>query len=319
MLEPGFERVHDRRAPCRLSGVHLRQLPVDEANLTQLAKPADDARQQRAAGDGRHQVLRVAPSQLLDDLESERLRSFRVVRAQVDVDEAPAIPVRHLRAEPIHIVVIAGDGENRRIEDRGPEQLAGFEVVRDEHAAVDAEPCGMGGDAVRQVAGRGAREHVESELDGARRRHRDDAVLVGERGMVDRVVLDVELVDAEPRGQAIAAHERREAGVEPRSRLAGNRQQLAIAPQIFRPARDLLARQRDRAVVVQRLQWTEAPIAHVGRLRRKEGLAQMTLESQECAHTASVSAMLESSRSEVRRTKSEVRSGKSEIGSKSDG
>ena len=32
--------------------------------------------------------------------------------------------------------------------------------------------------------------------------------------MVDRIVLDVELADAEALGQPVAAHERREAGVE---------------------------------------------------------------------------------------------------------
>ena len=37
---------------------------------------------------------------------------------------------------------------------------------------------------------------VEAELPGARRRHRDDAVLVGQRRMVDRIVLDVELAQA---------------------------------------------------------------------------------------------------------------------------
>ena len=48
-------------------------------------------------------------------------------------------------------------------------------------------------DAVAQVAGRGAAEHGEAELDGARGGDRDDAILVGQRRMVDAVVLDVEL------------------------------------------------------------------------------------------------------------------------------
>ena len=53
MLEPRFERVHDRRAAGGLRGVDARQLAVDEADLAQLAQAADDARQQRAAGDRR--------------------------------------------------------------------------------------------------------------------------------------------------------------------------------------------------------------------------------------------------------------------------
>ncbi len=128
---PCEDRVDDRRAAGRLRRVHLRQVAVDEPDLPQLAKPAHDPRQQRAAGDRRDEVLRITPSKLLDDLEPHRLRAFGVVRAQVDVDEAPAVPIRHLRAQPVHIVVVAGDGENRRPEDGRPEQLPGLEVVRE--------------------------------------------------------------------------------------------------------------------------------------------------------------------------------------------
>jgi hypothetical protein len=39
--------------PAALRRVDARQLAVDEADLAQLAQAADDARQQRAAGDRR--------------------------------------------------------------------------------------------------------------------------------------------------------------------------------------------------------------------------------------------------------------------------
>ena len=131
MLEPRLERVDDRRAAGGLRRMDARQLAVDEADLAQLAQPANDARQQRAAGDRRHQVLRIAPPELLDDLEAHRLRALGVVRPQVDVDESPAVAVADLRAQPVHVVVVAGDGEDRRVEDRRPEQLARLEVVRE--------------------------------------------------------------------------------------------------------------------------------------------------------------------------------------------
>ena len=126
-------------------------------------------------------------------------------------DESPAVAIRHLRAQPVHIVVGAGDGENRRIEDRRSEELAGLEVVGDEDAAFDAEPRRVRRDAVGEVPGRGAGEHLEPQLHRARRRHRDDAILVGQRRMVHRIILDVQLADAEPIGEPIAAHQRREA------------------------------------------------------------------------------------------------------------
>ena len=101
-------------------------------------------------------------------------------------------------------------------------------------------------DAVGEVAGRRARDDLEPELDGARRRHRDDAVLVRQRRVIDGVVLDVELADAEPLRQPRAADERREAGVKTGLRVAGNRQQLTVSPEVFRPPFDNFTRQANR-------------------------------------------------------------------------
>ncbi len=49
--------------------------------------------------------------------------------------------------------------------------------------------------------------------------------------MVDRVVLDVQLADAEPLREPVGAHERREAGVQAGARLALDGQQFAVAPE----------------------------------------------------------------------------------------
>jgi hypothetical protein len=155
-------------------------------------------------------MLRITPPELLGDLEAVRFRAFGVVRPQVDVDESPAVAVRHLRAEPVHVVVRARDREDRRVEDRRSQQLSRFEIVRDEHAALDAEARGVRGHAVREVPGGGAGEHRKSELDGARCGNRDDAVLVRQRRMVHRVVFHVQLADAEPLREPFAPHERRE-------------------------------------------------------------------------------------------------------------
>src|ERR1041385_8123402 len=86
--------------------------------------------------------------------------------------------------------------------------------------------------------------------------------------MIDGVVLDVELFDAQHFAEAMGAHERREAGVEAGLGLAVDRQQLAVAPEIFLARRDLLARERflDRVVVVDDLQRSEAGLAHMERL-----------------------------------------------------
>jgi len=48
--------------------------------------------------------------------------------------------------------------------------------------------------------------------------------------MVDGIILDIELTHAETVGEARGPHERREPGMQSRARLAGDRQQLLIAP-----------------------------------------------------------------------------------------
>src|SRR5216683_860777 len=107
--------------------------------------------------------------------------------------------------------------------------------------------------------------------------------------MVDRIILYVKLADAKAFGKPRAPHERREAGMKSRPRLAGDRQQLAVPPQILRPPRNVFARQRDGRIVVHRLERAQAPIADVDGLGGKRRLAHVTLKSDECGHTASAS------------------------------
>ena len=222
--------------------------PSTRPTVAQLFESLEDARQQRAAGDGRDDVTGEAPAELLGDLEAVGLRALGVVGAQVDVREAPLVLVRHLRAQPVHVVVVAADGDDARPVDAGAGDLAGFEIVGDEDVAGEPEPRGVRGDAAGEVAGRRAGEDREPELDRARRGDRDDAILVGTGRMVDRVVLDVQLADAEPRGEPVGAHERREAGVQAGPRLALDRQQLAIAPEVLRAGSRSAARERPLAI-----------------------------------------------------------------------
>ena len=214
--------------------MNLRQFAFHQSDGAQFAHAARDPRQQRAAGYRRDEMVRILPAELLDDLEAHRLGAFGVVRPQVDVHEAPAVAIGHLRAQPVHVVVVTVDGDDLRTEDRRAEPLARLEVVRDEDAALHAEPRRVRGDRVGQVAGGRAGQHLEAKLLGARGGHRHDAVLVRQRRMIDRVVLDVQLAQPEFLSEARAADERREPGVEAGLRFARNRQQLAIAPEVLR-------------------------------------------------------------------------------------
>src|SRR5262249_15188969 len=106
--------------------------------------------------------------------------------------------------------------------------------------------------------------------------------------MVDRVVLDIELTQTEAIGEPRAADERREPPVKAGLRLAGDRQQLTVAPHVLWPPVDVLPGQPHRRVVVDRLERPETLLADVGRFGGKGRLAQMALQSDERAHTASL-------------------------------
>ena len=84
---------------------------------------------------GQTTCAREAPAELLGDLEAVRLGAFGVVGAQVDVGEAPAVPIGDLRAQPVDVVVVALDGDHAGPVDGRAHHLGGFEVVGDEDVA----------------------------------------------------------------------------------------------------------------------------------------------------------------------------------------
>ena len=69
--------------------------------------------------------------------------------------------------------------------------------------------------------------------------------------------------------------------------LALDGQQLSISPEVLRPLGDEIARQVNCAVIVDCLERPEAAVAHVNRPGGKPRLAQMALQADERAHTAS--------------------------------
>src|SRR4051812_33041316 len=106
--------------------------------------------------------------------------------------------------------------------------------------------------------------------------------------MVDRIVFDIELVEAKALRETRRADKRREPGVESRARLTGNRQQLAITPEIFRTTFDFVPRDLDCVVIVVRLERAQTFLADVQRFGREFRLTQMTLQTEKCAHAVSL-------------------------------
>ena len=124
-FQAGLERADHRRAAGGLGRVDRRQLASTSPTSRSSVNPLRMRGQQRAAGDRRDDVAREAPAELFCNLEAVGLGAFGVVGAQVDVGESPLIPIRDLRAQPVHVVVVATHGDDARLVDRAPVTLPG--------------------------------------------------------------------------------------------------------------------------------------------------------------------------------------------------
>src|SRR5699024_8813187 len=133
-------------------------------------------------GDGDHDLLRQAPTELLGDLVGEGLGAFCVIGAQVDVHKAPSLTDRvtdEFGAETVHVVVIAVDGHHFSAVDGGHDDLGLFQAGRDEHTGVEPGSCGGGTDGPGEVTGGGTGKCGEPERAGGLYGHGDHTVLEG--------------------------------------------------------------------------------------------------------------------------------------------
>src|SRR5207245_9769573 len=126
---------------------------------------------------GRDTVIGKRPAELRGDFVAVGFRAFGIVRAQIDVDEAPVEAVGNLRAEAIDVIVVAVDAHDARAINGRVQYFGGFEIGRDEDADVKALLCGLRGDGVGQVACRGTANGLEAEAARGGQRRADDAVL----------------------------------------------------------------------------------------------------------------------------------------------
>ena len=268
------------RGTSRLRSVNLRQRPLDETHLPQFAEALEDAREERAAGHRRHHVIRKPPSKLLGDFKAHRLRAFCVVRAKVDVGKSPPVTVGNLRAQPVHVVVIALHRDDMRAVDGRAQNLRGLEVVRDEDIARQPESSGVGGHASCEVPGGSAPEYLKTQLDGARGRDRYDPVLVRKRRVVYRIVLEIQLGDSQFPGQPGCANERCISRIEACKWLVGG-EQFQVAPERTGARFNQAPADRfpDRRIVVRHFQRTEASGTNPQRLGRIGRAAEVAGQS----------------------------------------
>src|SRR5262249_34177538 len=144
----------------------------------------------------------------------------------------------------------------------------------------------VGRDRVGEVPGRRARHRVETELTRLVDCDRDDAVLERPRRVADRVVLEVELVKTPRLSEIPRAHQGRQAHVVANQRVAGEGEEVAVAPDAGRARRDAVARQdrADRGIVVLDLEWAEALLADVDGALRDAATALAADEPSDMRH-----------------------------------
>ena len=189
---------------------------LDQADLGKFLVRLVNLGQQRTARHRDHRVPGRAPAELFGDLKTHRLGTFRVVRAQVDVDETPTVLARDLRAQAVDLIIRAMDADDVGAVHQRAEHLAAFQVGGDEHIAFQPGGGGLRGDGVGQVARRGAGNGFQPEFACTGQRHGDNPVLEGKGGVINRVVLDVEFAQAQPPRQSVGADQRREAHLRAR-------------------------------------------------------------------------------------------------------
>ena len=134
------------------------------------------------------------PAQLFGDFKAYSLRSLRVIRPQVHVDEAPGPLFSNLRAQPIHLIVVASDANHVRAENLVPRIFAGSRSDGNEYPRLQPQSRRMRRNRIGQVAGRRTRDRIEAETLRLRQRHGHHAVLKAQRGQADGVILDVEIL-----------------------------------------------------------------------------------------------------------------------------
>ena len=231
---------------------------LHETRVANFAERLVQLREQRAASHRDDHSARESPAQLLGDLEAHRLRALAIVAAQIHVHDSPSEPIGELRAQTIHIIIVAAHPHEMRPVHRGAEHLRLLEIVRNEDPR--RQPCarGLRRNRVREIAGGRAADRVEAERLRSVDRRGDDAILERQRWMRHRVVLDPEL--ATP--SLSASRGASTSGVKPVScesvGVALEGEPLAITPHRVRARRDLRAARQPARGRIHRLERAKA-------------------------------------------------------------
>ncbi len=191
---PVFTAVEIGEQPGRLRAKELHRLFFDQLELDQFVERLLDLGNQRSASHRNHNIVRQPPAQLFRDLEAHGLRSFRVVGPQVHVHESPTPLFGNLRAQAVHLVVVASDAHHIRAENLRAQNLRRLQVGRNKDPGFQTKARRVRCHCVRQVSRGRARNRVEAKSLRLGQSHGHNAVLEAQRRQADGIILDVEIL-----------------------------------------------------------------------------------------------------------------------------
>src|SRR5438093_10546510 len=114
--------------------------------------------------------MRERPPELLGAFEQHRLAALRVIRAQREVHEAPAVFIGEAATETIHRVIWTLHSNDRGTVRGGARDLSGSDVGRHEHECAKTVASRGSRDGAGEIARRRTGDRVEAELERARER-----------------------------------------------------------------------------------------------------------------------------------------------------
>ena len=98
------------------------------------------------------------------------------------------------------------DADDGRPINQGIQDLALFQVRRNKDVSLQTGRSGVRRHRIGQVASRSASHRIETQLLGAAQSHTHDAVLERQTRIINGIILDPKLPNAEPPGKSICLY-----------------------------------------------------------------------------------------------------------------
>src|SRR4030043_1090902 len=135
-----------------------------------------------------------SPAQLLSNLEPEGLRPFSIERPDIDVDEGPSIIFCNLTAKPVYLVITSFDPNQIRSINEGPENLPLLQIIGNEDITLQTSCRSQGCNRIAKISWGRTSHNTKSKFLSLGEGYRNDTVFEGKRRVINRIILEIELL-----------------------------------------------------------------------------------------------------------------------------